>query len=200
MLTIAITGGIASGKTTVANMFKEKGIAIIDMDIIAHLLVMPTKKAYQSIIQHFGQSILLEDNTINRRMLRENIFTNPSEKIWLENLLHPLIREQVRREVEQVKSAYCIIVIPLLTENYPYPGVDRVLVVDSSEQDQCKRAMLRDNMPQNLANEIITQQASREQRLKYADDIILNENNIQQLRQKVEQLHQYYLTLSNQHN
>jgi len=192
MLRVGLTGGIASGKTTAANLFHERGAPIIDTDKIAHQLVIPDKPAYHAIIKHFGQALLQNDKTINRALLRKKIFANADEKLWLEQLLHPLIRKEVNNQLEIVKFPYCIIVIPLLIENYPYPGIDRILVVDTPESAQIQRATTRDNMSISLAKDIIEKQVNRHERLKYADDVIFNDQDLKHLKKQVDILHDKY--------
>jgi dephospho-CoA kinase len=198
MIAIGLTGGIGSGKSVVSNMFGAFGAKIIDTDIIAHELFVPGGPCYDILIKHFGKDILLPDETINRSRLREIIFNNLSEKVWLEALLHPLIRKEALRQVENSEAPYCIVVIPLLAETYEegkYPYLDRIAVVDCEPELQLHRAMQRDAMPETTAQAIIDAQANREQRLNIADDVIYNGHDIAQLRQRVEELHQTYLNL-----
>ncbi len=195
MLIVGLTGGIASGKSTVAKLFAEKDIAVIDTDAIARALVLPEQPAYYSIIAHFGTDILNQDKTLNRRMLREIIFNNPTEKQWLEDLLHPLIRDEMLHKIGLVQSPYCVVVIPLLIEHYPYPHVNRILAIDIDEQEQIARAIPRDKMSEKLTREIIAQQASRLQRDKLADDIIYNNGSMEDLIKEVDKLHEKYLQL-----
>lgn len=196
MLTIGLTGGLASGKTTIANLFAQKGIAIIDTDIIARELVEPDKPAYQAIIAHFGDKILQDNKRIDRAKLRQLIFENSKQKDWLEQLLHPLIRDQVYIQINVKKSAYCIVVIPLLIENYPFPYINHILVVDAPKQLQIERAVKRDNISAELAKAILTEQASQLERLKYADDVICNDGDSKSLEEQVATLHEKYLSLS----
>lgn len=196
MLTIGLTGGLASGKTTVANLFAQKNIDIIDTDIIARELVEPGKPAYQAIVAHFGDDILQDNKCIDRAKLRQLIFDNPRQKDWLEQLLHPLIREQVYIQINIKKSLYCIVVIPLLIENYPFPYINHILVVDAPKQLQIERAIKRDNITPILAKKILAEQASQLERLKYADDIIYNDGKTASLEEQVTKLHEKYLSLS----
>lgn len=191
---IGLTGGIGSGKTTVANFFAKLGVPIIDADDIAHQITKPHALAYRTIVTHFGKQILNDDNTIDRRKLRHLIFENPAEKKWLENELHPLIRQTMRQKIQQIEFPYCICVIPLLTESNDIEFIDRVLVVDSPMTIQIERAKKRDNATAEDIQKIINSQSSRFTRLKMADDVIVNDGDIIALENKVFSLHQAYLT------
>lgn len=197
MLVIGLTGGIASGKTAVANLFTEFGITIIDTDKIAHQLVEPGKAPYQKIIDKFGSEILHKNSQLNRPALRERIFANPDDKQWLESLLHPLIREITAFQIEQANSDYCIVVIPLLYETWPNPLLDRVLVIESNPDIQLQRLLLRDDISKTLAHSMIKQQASNAQRLSLADDVIKNEADLDQLLTDVSKMHYKYQQILN---
>lgn len=196
MLVIGLTGGIASGKSTVAALFAEKGIDVIDTDVIAKTLTMPGQPAYETMVRHFGENILCEDKTLNRRKLREIIFNDQTEKKWLEDLLHPLIHTDMLEQIQHSHTPYTVAVIPLLVETYPYPYIHRILVIDIDEDVQIARAIKRDNMSEKLTKEIIAQQASKLQRDKFADDIIYNNDSIAALKEQVDLLHQKYLALT----
>lgn len=196
MLAIGLTGGIGSGKSAVADCFQQRyGIDIIDTDVVARQVVEPETVALSTIQQKFGPTILTESGYLDRRALRDIIFAQPEQKQWLEQLLHPLIRQQVLQQVEQAQSAYVIVAIPLLVENGKYPFIDRVLVVDCHTALQLQRACQRDQMTVEQAQRIIDAQASRQQRLDMADDVIDNNSDLAALSQQVAKLHQYYLTL-----
>jgi len=189
---IGLTGGIASGKTTVANLFAEQGIALIDADLIARELVKPGQNALLKIVQHFGKVVLHDDGSLNRCALREIIFQNPHQRAWLDNLLHPLIRAQLNEKALQAKSPYCLLIIPLLTDRQHYPVINRVLLVDAPEHIQIQRLCERDKISLAQARAILTAQSTREARLALADDIIINEGDIAQLKSQVAELHQRY--------
>ncbi len=193
---IGLTGGIGSGKTTVANLFAKKGIAIIDTDEIARQVVNKGTKAYNEIVKKFGKEILIEDESLNRAKLREIIFNNPKDKLWLENLLHPMIRDESNKQALAAKSPYSIIVIPLLAETEPNPVINRVLLVDATTEEQEKRSQKRDKLSKDKINAIIESQATRDQRIKIADDIINNLGNINDLIPQVEKLHKFYLSIA----
>lgn len=192
-LIIGLTGGIASGKTTVANLFAAHGIDIVDTDQIAYDLVKPGQIAYKKIIDHFGKTILDSNKQLDRIQLRKRIFANTDEKHWLESLLHPLIRQQTKAMIEKSTSPYCIVVIPLLYETWPNPLINRVLVVETDPQQQLSRLKQRDTINTNLAESMIAQQANNQQRQSIADDIVYNNNNPEDLEAGVSKLHNQYL-------
>ncbi|MGB6976158.1 MAG: dephospho-CoA kinase [Gammaproteobacteria bacterium] len=196
LLKIGLTGGLASGKTTVANYFSELGITIIDTDQIAREVVQPDTAAYQQIVKRFGNKIVKSDGSLDRSQLRTIIFNKSKERHWLENLLHPLIREEAQRRLPLVTSPYCILVIPLLVETSPNPLVDRILVVDTPEYLQIARAQQRDHMNIEQILLILRAQANRQQRLAMADDIIYNDNDLKRVKQQVAELHLCYSQLS----
>lgn len=200
MLVIGLTGGIGSGKSTVAKLFAEKNIPIIDADVIAKELTQPGQPAYQEIVHHFGEAILKPNKTIHRINLRHIIFTKPHERKWLEQLLHPFIRSEIDHRIKNCPGPYCIVVIPLLTESEPNPLIQRILVVDTSENLQIKRTQQRDNTSLDLIHMILNSQASRQTRLQQADDIINNTGDLSALVQQVTNLHQKYLSLANNAN
>jgi dephospho-CoA kinase len=196
MFTIGLTGGIGSGKSAVATIFAQLGIDIIDTDIIAHEIVEPGSPAHTKIIEHFGSTITNPDQTLNRKMLANKIFNHIDEKIWLEQLLHPLIRDAVEIAKEKATSPYCIVVIPLLIETLPNPSIDRILVVDSPKHLQISRTHQRDQRTAAEIMAIIGSQATSEERLAIADDVIINDQGLAELRAAVTELHQKYLKLS----
>lgn len=192
---IGLTGGIGSGKTTVSKLFHELGVPVLDCDLIAHQLVAAGQPALEKIIEHFGTSVLETDGTLNRRAIREIIFKDHSERKWLQDLLHPLILSTIREQVKETRAPYVIVVVPLLIEVEAYDLVQRVLVVDSPEELQIQRTMLRDNCSEKHVRRIINTQATRQQRLLKADDVIVNDGNLSSLKRQVEKLHHYYQTL-----
>lgn len=196
MLTIGLTGGIGSGKSTVAKYFSELGIEIIDTDELAREVVQPGTEALNKIIEKFGAGILDKEQHLDRKKLRNIIFKDVEARQWLEQLLHPLIRQCMRERIAHVKSPYCVAVIPLLVETKPNKSIHRVLVVDSPENLQISRVQQRDKLTSAQVNAILKAQASRDQRLSAADDVIHNDGNLNHLKQQVTQLHQRYLKLS----
>lgn len=196
-LVIGLTGGIASGKSTVANLFAEQfGIDIVDADIVARQVVEKGTPGLAAIHDHFGAAVLNPDATLNRAALRERIFSNENEKMWLNNLLHPLIREKMTQDLRQVHSPYALLVVPLLVENQLQSMADRILVVDVDQATQIQRTMARDEVSEQQVRAILASQASREQRLACADDVIKNDAKNQKLLPQITELHQKYLAIS----
>lgn len=193
---VALTGGIASGKTLVSEAFAGLGVPIIDTDVIAHDIVEPGQPALLEIRESFGEDVIDDTGRLNRPYLRSLIFSKPNERRKLESILHPKIRQSAMDAVAKVTSDYCVLVIPLLVEKGAYPNVDRVLVVDTSNEVQIKRLMQRDNCSLEQAQLALKSQASREQRLKIADDVLDNSGAPGQVREKVTDLHKKYLQLA----
>ncbi|WP_416306109.1 dephospho-CoA kinase [Neptunicella sp. SCSIO 80796] len=193
---IGLTGGIGSGKTTVANLFARQGIEIIDADVLAREVVMPGSDGLKAIYVHFGDKILLDDGSLDRKQLRNLVFSHPEEKQWLDTLLHPQIRQLMISRSAQALSPYAILVVPLLLENNLTNLINRVLVVDAQESLQQQRTAARDNVSIEQVDQIMTTQLSRQDRLSRADDIINNNGDIVSLQQQVDKLHQDYLILA----
>ncbi|MCL5260663.1 MAG: dephospho-CoA kinase [Gammaproteobacteria bacterium] len=195
MLKIGLTGGIGSGKTTVAKFFRGFGIKVIDADKITRELTRPNQPALKKINKHFHAKVVSKTGRLNRKLLREIIFRDPSERRWLENLLHPLVYQNIVKEMRKVKSSYCVLVIPLLFETGAEKIVDRVLVIDSPIKLQIKRMLKRDQTTTTTAKAIINSQIKRKLRLKLADDVISNTGSLNQLYQKTKLMHEKYLLL-----
>ncbi|MCD9538367.1 dephospho-CoA kinase [Photobacterium carnosum] len=193
---IGLTGGIGSGKTTVANLFGAYGIDLIDADIIAREVVAIDSVGLARIIEKFGNDILLADGNLDRSQLRAAIFSDPQQKNWLDQLLHPLIRDKMLADIDRVTSPYCLLIVPLMIENNLQTLTDRLLVVDVDQQTQIMRTQQRDNVSLEQIKNILAAQASRQQRLDAADDIICNNGDNQALLTQVAQLHQHYLALA----
>ena len=196
--TVALTGGIGSGKSTVADAFFRLGINVIDADIIARQVVEPGMPALAAIEESFGPQMLTSDGALNRRALREHIFALPDDKTWLNSLLHPLIQQETQRQFQQATSPYVLWVVPLLVENKLYHRADRVLVVDVARETQLHRTMQRDKVSREHAENILAAQASREERLAVADDIINNNGTPDAIASDVARLHARYLQLAAQ--
>jgi dephospho-CoA kinase len=194
--TVALTGGIASGKTLVSDEFSKLGVPVIDTDVIAHRIVEPGQPALLDIEAVFGPSVIDESGRLRRRAMREIIFSDRNAQRKLESILHPLIRQEVAREIASVETAYCILVIPLLAEHGAYPNVDRILVVDVDPEVQIERLMSRDNSDRHQAEKALASQASRAQRLAIADDVLPNSASPEQARLEVARLHEKYTNLA----
>jgi dephospho-CoA kinase len=196
--TVALTGGIGSGKSTVANAFAVHGIEVVDADLIARQVVEPGMPALAAIETHFGADILNQDGSLNRRALRERVFASPDEKIWLNGLLHPLIHQQTQLHLAEATSPYVLWVVPLLVENQLQSKADRVLVIDVSPETQILRTMQRDGVSREHAEQILAAQASREARLAVADDVIDNNGAPDAIASDVARLHAAYLGYASQ--
>ncbi|GAB1440626.1 dephospho-CoA kinase [Providencia sp.] len=193
---VALTGGIGSGKTTVANEFAKLGVPLVDADVIARQVVEPNTTAFEAIKSHFGEKVILPTGSLDRRKLREIIFSDPDEKKWLNTLLHPLIQQETQRQLQQSKFPYVLWVVPLLIENNIQHLADRILVVDVTREEQIERTLKRDNTSIEQIMSILNAQITREKRLSYADDIITNHANETNLTHKVAMLHNQYLALA----
>ncbi len=198
-LVIGLTGGIGSGKSTVAGEFIRLGVPVIDTDQLARELVAPGQPALQEIIAHFGAQALCEDGTLDRAYLRARIFSDLSDKQALEAILHPRIRQRLSEWLTTVTSPYCIVVIPLLLEAQQIDLVDRVLVVDAPEKEQLKRVAARDGLSHNVVARIMAAQADRETRLSVADEVIVNDAGIASLIKQTRELHMHFMDISNEH-
>ncbi|MEQ9773121.1 dephospho-CoA kinase [Pectobacterium jejuense] len=193
---VALTGGIGSGKSTVADEFAKLGATIVDADIIARQVVEPGEPALDAIRLRFGDAMLNTDGSLNRAALRQQIFSSPEEKQWLNNLLHPLIQQETQTQFQAASAPYILWVVPLLVENGLQQRAQRVLVVDVGKETQLARTLARDGISQQQAENILAAQATREQRLAYADDIIDNSRCPNELAPQVAELHRQYLELA----
>ena len=194
--TVVLTGGIASGKTTVSNIFRKLGVPVIDTDEIARELVEPGMPALKAILEVFGSDYLDPAGRLDRRKMRSTIFSNSESRARLEATLHPLIRNEVRRRIAELDTPYCIVVIPLFGDSPAYGWVDRVLVVDVNEEAQISRVMERDRITRAEALAILASQTGRSERLAFADDVLSNEETPEELPVRVAALHRKYLELA----
>ncbi|MDT8427730.1 MAG: dephospho-CoA kinase [Pseudomonadales bacterium] len=196
LFVLGLTGGIGSGKTAASDLFASQGITVVDADLVSRQVVTPGSPALLSIAAHFGADILLPDGSLDRKSLRARIFSRPEDKHWLESLLHPLIQAEIGRQIEQADSPYVILSSPLLFETGQDRMVDRVLLIDVPESIQRQRTSARDEISNEAVDRIMATQLSREQRRAQADDILVNDRDLQHLAAQVKTLHHHYLQLA----
>ena len=192
---LGLTGGIGSGKSAAAQHFVDLGVHLVDADHVARWVVEPGKPALEKIVEHFGSTMLQADGQLDRAALRSRIFVDAEERRWLEALLHPLIGQEIIQYLARAQSPYAILVSPLLVESGQHKLTHRVLVVDAPEQLQIQRTMARDQSSDEHVQAILKAQASREERLSHANDVLLNDRDLHWLQSEVERLHAFYLTL-----
>ena len=197
VLTIALTGGIGSGKTSIASIFKSLGVPIIDSDTISKEIILPGKPCFKDIVNEFGEEILTNKGTIDRYKLRDIIFNNDKARIKLENIIHPVVFKNIDTEISLINYPYCLVIIPLLIETKSTERFDRILVIDALESLQFERIVKRDDISPILIKKIIKTQVKRKERLRYANDIIVNNDKIMNLNKSINTLHKKYLGLSN---
>ena len=190
---VGLTGGIASGKTTVTDLFAELGATIVDTDLLAREVVARGTPLLEEIAAHFGSGILDAERGLDRRKLRERVFADAAERRWLESRTHPAIRELTDSRCAAATGPYCVVAIPLLVETGGASRFDRVLVVDCDPELQVKRLMARDGIDRDAALRMLAAQVSRADRLAVADDVVRNEGDLSSLRDQVEDLHIKYV-------
>ncbi len=193
---VGLTGGIASGKSTVSELFTQHGVEVIDADVMAREVVAPGQPALETIVEEFGSGILLEDGSLDRQALRRLVFKSPQRRSRLEKILHPPIRRLMMERAQAASSPYCILAVPLLIEGGLYREVDRVLVVDIDPETQRERLKWRDGSTDQEIEAILKAQTGRGERLTHADDVIDNSGALDDLTAQVERLHYYYLELA----
>lgn len=198
MLRVGLTGGIGSGKSTVARLFAEHGVPVIDADEIAHRLTGPGEPATRRILDSFGPGIATAEGAIDRKRLGRRIFASTEDRHRLEGILHPLIRQEIELATQVQSAPYCLIVIPLLVETRQRDLVDRVLVVDIEETQQVERVRSRDGRSEAEIRAIMDAQAGRGARRAIADDLVENNGSLASLRRQVDTLHSRYLELAHQ--
>ena len=191
-LKIGLTGGIGSGKSAACKIFSELGVPVIDADDIAHSLVEPGMPAFKEITRIFGNEVIASDGSLDRKIIRDKVFANEIDRKRLESIIHPAVYEEIAVRVKNINSKYCIISIPLLLETDASKTVDRILVIDVPRELQLERAANRDKTNKNDINAIIDSQISRKDRLSAADDIVDNKGNINDLRKRICDLHEFY--------
>lgn len=200
ILKIGLTGGIGSGKSYVAELWQQWGANVVDTDVIAHELTLPGGVAIEAIRLQFGDAYITTEGALRRDRMRELVFNDAAQRIKLQNILHPLIRDLTFRQVEQAQGCYVVVVVPLLVESGRWASyLDKVCVVDCDEQTQIARVIQRSGLTSEQIKRIMDTQASREQRLAAADEVINNDANtsLAQLEQQAQQLHQQWCALSN---
>ncbi len=198
MLIIGLTGGIGSGKSTVAHHFEALGVPVIDADAIGRELVEPGRPALAAIAEHFGADMLDDQGRLNRARLRERVFTHPEQRRELEAILHPRIRAEIQRRIARHSPAcgYCLLSVPLLIESGWQGLVQRILVVDAPREAQIARTVARDGVSRQQAEAILDSQIDRDARLRAADDVIHNDGDLATLEEQVEALHRRYCRLA----
>ena len=195
---VGITGGIGSGKTAVSDRFAARGIKVVDADVASRVVVEPGRPALAEIEAHFGRGVINDDGTLNRRALRDIVFSQPSEREYLESVTHPHINRYLRDELASAESPYAILVSPLLVETEQRRLCNRVLVVDVPVALQIERTVARDDTSAEQVRAIIAAQADRDTRLASADDVIVNDGGLDALDREVEALHERYLAAASQ--
>jgi len=194
---VGLTGGIGSGKSAAAKFFVELGVDLIDADNLAKNVLNKNSKGYELFINEFGEQYLDNNKNIDRDLLRKTIFNDSDKKNKLENIIHPQVRSGIEEFIKTSKSDYCIVVVPLIYETKSSSYYDRILVIDCDEEIQTKRSAIRDNTENKEIKKIISKQASREERLSIADDVILNNRTLEFLKEEVIKLHKKYIKILN---
>jgi dephospho-CoA kinase len=192
MLRIGLTGGIGSGKSTVAGLFAQLGVPVVDTDEISHALTASGQPAVDAIVRVFGSEVRDATGALDRAALRDQIFRDRSKRVALESILHPLIRREVERRLEMLDAPYVIIVVPLLIESGFADLVNRILVVDSTEEDQIRRVQQRSGLAESEIRRIVAAQLGRSTRLAQADDVIVNDADMAHLAREVQRLDHAY--------
>ena len=195
MFTIGLTGGVAAGKSTATNFFTDKGITVVDADIISRHLQLRGEEGYEKIVKKFSDDILDSNGEIDRKKIREIAFSDPKNKKWLEDLMHPMVRDEVIKQFEKVESAWAIYSAPLWSNKNVF---NRTLVIDTPKEVQLQRIIERDNCSKEVAEQVIAQQISSNERNCYATDLIINDSSLEELRNKLEFYFELYNSLANE--
>ncbi len=193
---LGIAGGIGSGKTAATDYLHSLGITIVDADVVSREVVAPGQPALVAIHQYFGDEVLLENGQLNRPWLRQRVFSDPEQRLALEAITHPAIRDRLRQQLQAATSPYAVLASPLLWESGQVHFVQRTLLIDVSEATQMLRASQRDGVSEAQINAIMKAQWSRGQRLARADDVVSNEGSVADLQRQLNKLHQQYLELA----
>ena len=195
-LIIGLTGGIGSGKTAASDYIASKGIQVVDADQVARQVVEPGKPALDAIRERFGAQVILPDGQLDRALLREIVFADPDARRALEAITHPAIGVEILRQLQAADSPYALLVSPLLLETNQHQMAQRILLIDVPEELQLARTSIRDEVPESQVRNIIAVQMSRKDKRSRADDIVVNDGSLEALHDKLDQLHQQYLTLA----
>ena len=195
MFTVGLTGGVAAGKSTATNFFIEKGIAVVDADTISRNLQLRGEEGYEKIVKKFSDEILDTNTEIDRKKIREIAFSDPKNKKWLEDLMHPMIRDEVIKQFEKVESSWAIYSAPLWSRKNKF---NRTLVIDAPKEFQLQRIIERDNCSKEVAEQVIAQQISSNERNCYATDLIINDSSLEEFRNKLEFYFELYNSLANE--
>ena len=195
MFTIGLTGGVAAGKSTATNFFTDKGITVVDADIISRHLQLRGEEGYEKIVKKFSDDILDSNGEIDRKKIREIAFSDPKNKKWLEDLMHPMVRDEVIKQFEKVESAWAIYSAPLWSKKNVF---NRTLVIDTPKEVQLQRIIERDNCSKEVAEQVIAQQISSNERNCYATDLIINDGSLEDFKNKLEFYFELYNSLANE--
>lgn len=199
MFVVGLTGGIGSGKSAATDYLARQGVTIVDADLASRVVVEPGRPALRAIVERFGESVVQADGTLNRRALRDIVFSDEQARRDLEAITHPAIGEELRRQIGASRSAYTVLVSPLLLEGSQKAMTDRVLVIDASPELQVRRTMSRDSVPEAQVAAIMRAQLDRQRRLSMADDVVENNGSLEQLHEQLAIAHQRYLRLAQHH-
>ena len=195
MFTIGLTGGVAAGKSTATNFFTDKGITVVDADIISRHLQLRGEEGYEKIVKKFSDDILDANGEIDRKKIRKIAFSDPKNKKWLEDLMHPMVRDEVIKQFEKVESAWAIYSAPLWSNKNVF---NRTLVIDTPKEVQLQRIIERDNCSKEVAEQVIAQQISSNERNCYATDLIINDGSLEDFKNKLEFYFELYNSLANE--
>ena len=195
MFTVGLTGGVAAGKSTTTNFFIDKGITVVDADTISRNLQLKGEEGYEKIVKKFSDDILDSNGQIDRKKIREIAFSDPKNKKWLEDLMHPMIRDEVIKQFEKVESSWAIYSAPLWSRKNKF---NRTLVIDAPKEFQLQRIIERDNCSKEVAEQVIAQQISSNERNCYATDLIINDGSLEDFRNKLEFYFELYNSLANE--
>lgn len=200
MLIVGLTGGIASGKSTASKFFHNLRVPVFDADVIVHDLIQPGNDTYAEVVKEFGPEIVQSDGTIDKAKLRTIIFSSQKHRRQLESIIHPKVRKRLKKNIAQTDTAYCIVCIPLLVETHQQDLVQRILVIDTPKEIQIERLKKRDTISSEQANNILAAQASRDERLAAANDVIMNNAGIENFYAQLNNMHENYLALAKNSN